>query len=148
MTATAPLRAADASAALIVLDDGRYVLQLRDDKPDIWYPGHWGCFGGAAEPGEAPAAALRRELHEELALDIAEPEWFTRFVFDLSVLGAGPCARDYYVVRLSEAELARCRLGEGAGISAFPAETALNELRLVPYDSFALYLHRYQRSIR
>jgi 8-oxo-dGTP pyrophosphatase MutT (NUDIX family) len=76
------LTAGNASAALLVLDDGRYLLQLRDDKPGIWYPGHWGCFGGAADPGEEAVATLRRELREELALEVHDPEWFTRFVFD------------------------------------------------------------------
>src|SRR6202040_721869 len=82
------LRAADASAALLVLEDGRYLLQLRDDKPEIWYPAHWGCFGGAADPGEKPADTVRREIREELALEIDTPRWFTRFVFDLRNIGS------------------------------------------------------------
>ena len=41
------LTPSDAAVALIVLDDGRYLLQLRDQKPKIFYPGHWGLFGGA-----------------------------------------------------------------------------------------------------
>ena len=40
------LSVGDASAAIIILEDGRYLLQLRDDIELIWYPGHWGCFGG------------------------------------------------------------------------------------------------------
>jgi hypothetical protein len=55
-----PLRAADAVAALLILDDGRYVMQLRDTLPTIFYPDHWGCFGGAVGDGEAPLAALNR----------------------------------------------------------------------------------------
>ena len=57
-------------AALLVLDDGRYVMQLRDAIPRIFYPGHWGCFGGAVEAGEEPEQALRRELAEENDRDI------------------------------------------------------------------------------
>src|SRR5262249_32847766 len=52
------LRPADAAAALIQLPDGRYLLQLRDARPDIFYPDHWGCFGGAIDPGETPESAL------------------------------------------------------------------------------------------
>ncbi len=44
----------DAAAAIIFLDDGRYLMQHRDDKPGIFYPDHWGLFGGAIEPGEDP----------------------------------------------------------------------------------------------
>ena len=34
------------AAALITDQHGRYLLQLRDDKPRILHPGAWGLFGG------------------------------------------------------------------------------------------------------
>ena len=43
----------------------------------IFYPGHWGLFGGAMEPGEAADAALRRELQEELGLAAPEMQHMT-----------------------------------------------------------------------
>ena len=64
------LRPAHAVAALLQLSDGRYLMQLRDSNPDIFYPEHWGCFGGAVDAGEAPTAALVRELKEELAVNV------------------------------------------------------------------------------
>ena len=132
---------ADAVAALLVLDDGSYVLQHRDDKPGIWYPDHWGCFGGSVDPGEQPLDALRRELHEELELEIDDAEYFTRFDFDLSVLGAGRYYRLFYVVRVSAAAYSRLVLHEGAAFGAFPGDTVYRELRVTPYDAFALFLH-------
>ena len=65
-----PLRGEHAVAALITVEDGRYLMQLRDDIPRIFYPGHWGCFGGAVGPGESGLIALRRELEEELEMQI------------------------------------------------------------------------------
>jgi hypothetical protein len=47
------LETADASAAIIIVGNGGYLLQLRDDIPGIFYPGHWSCFGGAIHPGKA-----------------------------------------------------------------------------------------------
>lgn len=44
----------------------RFLMQLRDDIPDIAYPGHWGFFGGHVEFGETPDVAMRRELLEEI----------------------------------------------------------------------------------
>ncbi len=45
---------------------GEVLLQLRDDKPTIPYPGCWGTFGGQIEQGELPEAAMLREIEEEL----------------------------------------------------------------------------------
>ena len=51
------LRPQHAVAALLQLSDGRYLMQLRDSNPAIFYPDHWGCFGGAVDAEEAPVAA-------------------------------------------------------------------------------------------
>jgi len=141
------LGASDAVAAVLVLDDGRYLLQQRDDLARIWYPGHWGCFGGAVDEGEEPVTALRRELQEELELDAREPMFFTRFDFDLSELGLRRYYRSYYVVGVSAAERVRLVLHEGQGMGAFSGDAALHELRVTPYDAFALFLHHGRRRI-
>lgn len=52
--------------AIISVWDG-YLLQLRDDKPNIEWPGYWGLFGGHVDRGETELQAIRRELQEELA---------------------------------------------------------------------------------
>lgn len=44
----------------------RVLMQLRDDKAGIAFPGKWGFFGGAIEAGESPEEAARRELAEEI----------------------------------------------------------------------------------
>jgi 8-oxo-dGTP diphosphatase len=55
------------SVALAILEqNGKYLMQLRDDKPNIIYPGHWGLFGGHLEPGESADQGVRRELLEEI----------------------------------------------------------------------------------
>ena len=55
-------------ALAVLLVNGRYLLQLRDNKPAIDNPGVWGLFGGSVEPGETAAAAISRELAEELCI--------------------------------------------------------------------------------
>lgn len=45
----------------------RVLMQLRDIKEGIAFPGCWGFFGGSIEPGEAAEAAAFRELREELS---------------------------------------------------------------------------------
>lgn len=54
----------------VLLVDGAYVLQLRDDVPGIASPGMWAFFGGALEEGEEPELGLRREIAEELSIEI------------------------------------------------------------------------------
>lgn len=53
-------------AIAIIYQDGKYLMQLRDDIPTIAYPGVWGFFGGHIEPEEEPEIALKRELVEEI----------------------------------------------------------------------------------
>lgn len=131
----------DAAAAIVLLDDGRYLVQHRDDKPGIFYPGHWSLFGGALEPGEDPETCLRRELMEELALKVRELRYVTRFDFDFSPFGSGRCFRIYYEVALPVTALETLRLGEGQGMEAIALPELLLERQVAPYDSFALWLH-------
>jgi 8-oxo-dGTP pyrophosphatase MutT (NUDIX family) len=138
-----PLRLGDAVAAIIVVESDGYLMQLRDPIPQIWYPDHWGLFGGALDPGEEPLAALARELKEELEieLDPRRTEFFARFDFDLGGIDLPRYYRSYYVVSLTRAECARLVLHEGAEMRVFAADVLLHQSRISPYDEFALFLH-------
>jgi 8-oxo-dGTP diphosphatase len=65
------------AAAVIQRPDGAFLLAQR--PPGKVYAGYWEFPGGKAEPGEAAAQALSRELHEELGIEVdtAFP-WITR----------------------------------------------------------------------
>jgi 8-oxo-dGTP pyrophosphatase MutT (NUDIX family) len=53
--------------AIAILHRGaQFLLQLRDDLPNILYPGHWTLFGGHLELGETADLAIQRELQEEI----------------------------------------------------------------------------------
>jgi 8-oxo-dGTP pyrophosphatase MutT (NUDIX family) len=114
-------------------------MQLRDQKPNIFYPGHWGLFGGAIEANENPIVALKCELQEELRLDISKCRYFTNFTFDYGQHGT--VFRRFYEVGIPGPALKKLSLQEGAEMRTFLPSEVLNLPRIVPYDSFAVWLH-------
>lgn len=68
-------------AGVLVRPDGRFLLASR--PVGKVYAGYWEFPGGKIEPGEAPYAALVRELQEELAITVtaATPWLVQQFVY-------------------------------------------------------------------
>lgn len=58
----------DVVAAVLYHSDGRYLLAQR--PPGKAYAGYWEFPGGKVEPGESLDAALKREIREELGIDV------------------------------------------------------------------------------
>jgi len=73
-------------AIAILHQNDRYLMQLRDDIPGIFYPGQWALFGGHIELGESADAAIQRELFEEIG---HAPPGLTKF----------RCYKDNHVIR-------------------------------------------------
>lgn len=64
-------------AAVMLRNDGRFLLGQR--PAGKVYAGYWEFPGGKIEAGEAPLAALKRELHEELGIEVGHAyPWLTR----------------------------------------------------------------------
>jgi len=66
-------------AIAILYQGDKFLLQLRDDIPNILYPGHWAFFGGHIDDGETPEIALRRELLEEIDYVVPEAIFFENY---------------------------------------------------------------------
>ncbi len=67
----------EVAAAVIERPDGSFLLAQR--PPGKVYAGYWEFPGGKVEPGEPVAAALARELHEELGIEVLRAyPWITR----------------------------------------------------------------------
>jgi len=67
----------EVSAAVILRADGSFLIARR--PAGKVYAGYWEFPGGKIEPGEPAAAALTRELHEELGIDVIRAyPWITR----------------------------------------------------------------------
>lgn len=147
-TDTRPLVFGNAVAAIILDAAGRYLLQRRDDIPGIWFPGHWGFFGGAMEPGESPREATVRELQEEIGITIAADRLAEFLRVDFDMQGIGPRERHFFTLTLTRDEVPLLRLGEGAALGWFAGVDALATLPVTSYDSVGLFLHHARARIR
>lgn len=128
-------------AALIVDEQGRYLMQLRDNASHIRFHGHWCLFGGMLETGEEPEAGLRRELVEELLFEPSSLAWFAELRFNVPQVGIGERHKIFYEARADTAAINRMVLGEGAGMKLFALGDLLAESKIVPWDLYALVLH-------
>jgi 8-oxo-dGTP diphosphatase len=67
----------EVAAAVMVNDRGEFLLAQRPQGKV--YAGYWEFPGGKVERGESAAAALKRELHEELGVEVEKAySWLTR----------------------------------------------------------------------
>jgi 8-oxo-dGTP diphosphatase len=118
-----------AKAALFC--DGRVLTCLRDDRPDLPWPGLWDLPGGGREGTESPEACLLRELSEEFGLLLAPDRLVWRRVFP-SMLDASRAAV-FFGGRLTSAEVAAVRFGdEGQGWALMPVARFLGHAAAVP----------------
>jgi 8-oxo-dGTP pyrophosphatase MutT (NUDIX family) len=69
------------AGVILVAPDGAVLMQLRDDTPDIMFPGHWGITGGAGHADETPEETARREVLEETGLTLRRIEAFKAYYF-------------------------------------------------------------------
>lgn len=98
-------------AIAILHQNGKFLLQLRDNTPGILYPGYWGLFGGHLEAGEVPEVALQREILEEIHYHVPG---YTKF----GCYGDDRVIRHVYAVPLTVG-IEELELGEGWDMGLF-----------------------------
>jgi 8-oxo-dGTP pyrophosphatase MutT (NUDIX family) len=146
VTAFAPI-ARWCAAALLATPDGRYLLQRRDDRPDILLPDHWALFGGTVEPGETAEAAIRRELVEELEFRAGIVAAFSEMIIELPFDPPRFDRISFIVVPVTLAEEAAMVQHEGAGRRLFTTEALAAEPRVAPWDLAAVLMHARRRAL-
>lgn len=116
-------------AKVAVIWQGTIATMLRDDKPDIPWPGWWDLPGGGREGDESPWECACREAAEELALDLSQQT---------------PCHASahhdpaghlvwFFVARPLRLNLATLRLGdEGQDWQMMPLDKFMTHCRVIP----------------
>jgi 8-oxo-dGTP diphosphatase len=70
------------SSIIFINDELKILLFLRDDIPNIPYPGMWDVPGGHVEKNEGPEQCIVREMKEEMNLTLDEFELFSKIEFE------------------------------------------------------------------
>jgi NAD+ diphosphatase len=86
------LNVAAAVAGLIVDGQGRLLITVRGKEPG---KGKWDLPGGFVDPGESAEEALRREVHEEVGLEVTAMQY----------LGSHPNTYEYMGVRYATMDM-------------------------------------------
>lgn len=107
--------------ALLVDTNGKLIAQQRDDKSEITNPGMVSLFGGTSHEGESPIETLRRELQEELELEVSSNNLLLQTVKHENGTNV---ACSIYIVTGVDAE--KLELHEGAGFAMGTPEELLS----------------------
>jgi 8-oxo-dGTP diphosphatase len=104
------------TSLIVVNPQGKILLLLRDDKPDIKYPGMWDIPGGNLEGDETPLECIQREIQEELGVAMPECRLFEAKQF--------PDRFEYTFWVAADIDIASITLTEGQRLAWFSENEA------------------------
>jgi 8-oxo-dGTP pyrophosphatase MutT (NUDIX family) len=134
--------------AIIYDSKGKLLLQKRDLKKTIYFPGLWGVFGGACEKNESPSETIVREIYEELQISIAPPKLFITMEINSVDLGSEQRKRYFYEINFCEEIKHNIALQEGAGYAFFNPKELPKATKMVPFDLAAVTMFVHSRLSR
>ena len=128
------------SVKAIIKFKGKYLLQLRDNKRNIFFPNFWGLFGGQINKNETTVSAILREVKEETNLKIKKPKKIVSVKYNLNGVKN---KRDltYFDCKIGSCE--KISLEEGQMFKFFSFDQ-LKKLKIIPMDYFAIHSHFYK----
>ncbi len=113
-------------SAILVNPQNQVLLQQRDEKPDLSYGGYWALFGGRVEADEEPEQAMRRELKEELDLDVPVICWK---VYERFEPGKSLNVTQYIYIGQLDKDITQLTLNEGQDMRLV-AQSQIEALRI------------------
>ena len=130
-----------AGMQLFLVCEGKLLLILRDNKPDIrndpvngiHFPNTWALMGGGVEEGEDFFQTAAREVKEELGIE-----------FQLQILGVSSKGNCYFFAEIDQNLANKIVLGEGQDYRFF-APDEFNNLNLG--GAIGIYLEKFREAI-
>ena len=123
------------SVGAIIYFKGKYLLQKRDNKKNIFFPDFWGVFGGSVDKNEIIRKAVLRELKEEITLDMnIEKKILTSFF--KSYHFNSQRKRVYFECSFKTKKF-KIKLNEGVSLKFFKINE-IKKLKIIPWDLQAL----------
>ena len=131
------------SVGAIIYYRGKYLLQKRDKKKNIFFPNIWGVFGGTIEKNETPLQGIKRELKEELNLKFQNPQFFLKLTIK-SKNFTPHRTRYFFVCKLPLSFRKDIILTEGQKFE-FQKLEDIGHNDIVPWDFAALNYHYFSK---
>ena len=128
------------SVAGIIYFKNKYLFQIRDQKPKIWFPGYFGFFGGIIDKNESPLKAIKREILEELNQPILRSKLLLKINLRMKEFRKGR-ERYYFLLDLEKNFEKKLVINEGAGFKLLPLEK-IDLKKMIPWDLTAIYYHQ------
>ena len=91
--------------------NNQILLVLRDNKDSIPFPNTWNLLGGILENGESPEECIRREIREEIEIELGNINYFQKYnIYD----------REHYIFwKQIDLDLTQIKLNEGQRLAYF-----------------------------
>tara|TARA_B100000787_G_C16153151_1_gene277584 strand:+ start:107 stop:559 length:453 start_codon:yes stop_codon:yes gene_type:complete len=130
------------ASAVIIYFKEKILLVLRSNNKKIFYPNHYGLFGGAKEKNETYLGAAKRELLEETNINILKQNIKYLLDINFSFPNSKLINRKIYTYRINDLKKFKkfFILGEGVSQKFFTYNQIKNLSNIVPYDKLALDL--------
>ncbi|MHB8903656.1 MAG: NUDIX domain-containing protein [Patescibacteria group bacterium] len=100
------------AGALMIEKSGEVILQKRDNNPNIINSGKITLFGGGVEESETVESCLKREIKEEVDINIINFEYFGLYKKRQATHG-DEC--DCYVYLVRNIDIKKVKVNEGQG---------------------------------
>ncbi len=124
----------------IIFVKGKYLLQLRDNKKNIFFPNFWGLFGGSLNKNETHKKAVEREIQEETNLIVKAARKILSVNFSMITLKRKRQIV-YYECKISKKR--KIILSEGQKYKFFSLNQ-IKKLNIIPMDFVAISSHYFK----